>query len=193
MGRTREFDPKDAAEKAMHLFWAKGYYDTSIRDLVDQTGVNPYGLYSVFTDKRGLFLAAIAHYQETVTRDILGALDKPGSARDGIRAVFERAQKVLMPKQGHAGCLMCNTAVELAPHDDEVAQIVSRHLQHLQARFLQQLTRGQTAGDISPEKDLKALSEYFATAAYSLGLLLRAGMSPAHVRRYIATTLSLLD
>jgi TetR/AcrR family transcriptional regulator, transcriptional repressor for nem operon len=193
MGRTREFDPKDAAEKAMHLFWTKGYYDTSIRDLVDHTGVNPYGLYSVFTDKRGLFLAAIAHYQETVTRDILSALDGTAPARDGIRAVFDRAQKVLMPHQGHAGCLMCNTAIELAPHDEEVAQIIGRHLQHLQARFLQELTRAQTANEIAPDKDLKALSEYFATAAYSLGMLLRAGMSQAHVRRHIATTLSLLD
>lgn len=193
MGRAREFDPKDAAEKAMHLFWAKGYYDTSIRDLVDQTGVNPYGLYSVFTDKRGLFLAAIAHYQETVTRDILSALDPQAPIRDGIRAVFERAHKALMPNQGHAGCLMCNTAIELAPHDDEVAQIVSRHLQHLQTRFLQELTHAQTAGEIPPEKDVKALSEYFASAAYSLGMLLRAGMSQAHIRRHIATTLSLLD
>ena len=193
MGRAKEFEPKDAASKAMHLFWKKGYYDTSIRDLVEHTGVNPYGLYSVFSDKRGLFLAAIAQYQETATREIFDALNKPASARDGIRAAFERAHKLLKPNQGHVGCFMCNTAIELAPHDEEVAQIVNRHLQRLQKEFLKALTNAQSEGDISGDKDLNALSEYLASAAYSLGMLLRAGMSQAYVRRYIDTTLSLLD
>jgi len=193
MGRAKEFEPKDAIAKAMHLFWKKGYYDTSIRDLVDHTGVNPYGLYSVFSDKRGIFLAAIAQYQETVTREIVTALNRPASARDGIRAAFERAHKLLKPNQGHVGCFMCNTAIELAPHDKEVAQIVNRHLQRLQAEFLTALTNAQSAKEIAADKDLNALSEYFAAAAYALGMLLRAGMSQAYVRRHIDTTLTLLD
>ncbi|MDF1847751.1 MAG: TetR/AcrR family transcriptional regulator [Parvibaculaceae bacterium] len=192
MGRKQEFDPVDATSKAMHLFWAKGYYDTSIRDLVAATGVNYYGLYNVFDDKRGLFLAALDRYRATVTTQILASLTETTSPLTGIQNAFDRAYDLMKPTRGHAGCFMCNTAIELAPHDTEAAQKVQAHLKQLKLGFQAALERAQEAGELSGNADPKSLGEYLATTAYSLGMLVRAGMSPAYVKRHAQNALSIL-
>ena len=192
MGRPKEFDPKDAATEAMHLFWAKGYYDTSIRDLVERTGVNYYGLYSAFDDKRGLFLTALDRYRETVTAEILNELKSSRPALDGIRRAFAKAYEFIKPADGHVGCFMCNTAAELAPHDAEVATRVQAHMKQLRDGFRAALLRAQGQGDLAPDKDPGALAEFLATTLYTLGLLERAGFSRAQVRRHAQTALSVL-
>ena len=63
MARSREFNPKEALEKAMYVFWQKGYINTSIDDLVQATGVSRFGLYDEFGSKHGLFLASLDYYQ----------------------------------------------------------------------------------------------------------------------------------
>lgn len=193
MGRKQEFDPIDATSKAMHLFWAKGYYDTSIRDLVAATGVNYYGLYNVFDDKRGLFLAALDRYRDTATTQILAELEGAGSPLEGIQRAFDRAYELVKPSNGHAGCFMCNTAIELAPHDAEAAQKVQAHLKQLRLGFQGALERAQTVGDLSADADPKSLGEYLATTAYSLGMLVRAGMSATYVKRHAQNSLSILS
>ena len=74
MARPKEFEPDEALERAMHQFWATGYHDTSIRDLVARTGVNYYGLYGEFENKRGLFLASLDLYAKTVTAAVIREL-----------------------------------------------------------------------------------------------------------------------
>ena len=76
--REREFDRQEALVSAMNLFWRKGYNDTSVQDLVEETGVARSGLYGEFGDKHELFLAALDQYQDIV-HDTLGDLTRPGA------------------------------------------------------------------------------------------------------------------
>ncbi len=193
MARTREFDPDEALEKAMHQFWAKGYYDTSIRDLVDCTGVNYYGLYSVFENKHGLFLASLDLYQRTVTEDLLRTLEEPGSARQAIRRALERVAQLMQTPGGRVGCLMCNTAIELAPHDREAAKKVKGHFARLQAAFQARLLVHEKAKGEARREDFDGLAEFFSTTVYSIGMLTRLGRSDATIARHIETALKVLD
>lgn len=72
MTRTREFDVNETLDRAMHLFWKKGYVETSVRDLVEYTGVAHAGLYSAFGDKEGLFKAAVRKYCLKIADEMLG-------------------------------------------------------------------------------------------------------------------------
>ena len=172
----------------MHTFWAKGYYDTSIRDLVTSTGVGPYGLYSTFEDKHGVFMAALDRYRETVTRAILVELETPDGLA-AIRCAFDRALEIMGKDRGHLGCLMCTTAVELAPHDSQAADRVRRHMALLSKAFRGAVERGQQKGDVPKRKDAAALAEYLTTSLYSIGMLMRAGQSAAYVKRYARTVI----
>ena len=187
MARPREFEADQALEKAMHLFWAKGYHDSSIRDLVDATGVNYYGLYSVFDDKHGLFLASLDLYTQVVTRDVLAELDHHANAKHAIAASFNKLLSFVKPNARHAGCMICNAAVELAPYDKKAATKVRAHMDRLKKAFEKRLTQDESTKD-----NAGPLGEYFATNAYALGVLARAGRSTEFMNRHIQTTLSIL-
>ena len=191
MARPKEFDPAEALEKAMHLFWQKGYYDTSIRDLVEHTGVNYYGLYGEFENKHGLFMAALDLYRDSVTKDLVKELGKPGAGVAAIRRSFDKL-RLFAKEHGQVGCLICNTAVELAPHDAEAADRVRGHMAMFKTAFAKALKNAQRDGEIAGDKDVSALAEFLATTTYSAGFLTRAGIAPAQVKRHIETALSLL-
>ncbi|MEM7024597.1 MAG: TetR family transcriptional regulator [Pseudomonadota bacterium] len=190
MARPKEFEPEEALEKAMHQFWAKGYHDTSIRDLVERTGVNYYGLYAAFESKHGLFLAALDQYRDTVTAEIASMLRRPGPARATIRGALDRLLALMKTRDGHVGCMMCNTAIEVAPYDAQVAAKVQAHMATLQAGMRAKLLEGRDAGEIEEDTDIDALAEFLAATAYSLGLLLRSGADDARLGRHLDTALS---
>ncbi len=193
MARPREFEPEEALDKAMRQFWAKGYHDTSIRDLVDATGVNYYGLYGVFENKRGLFLAALDRYRDTVTAEIMEQLQRPGPLPQSIEKTYEHLLSIGKRRAGPIGCLMCNTAVELAPDDPEAARKVMANMKQLKEGFHARLSEAQQSGDLNAERDIDALAEFLTTTVYSLALLVRAGCDEAFVRRHIRTAVSLLE
>jgi TetR/AcrR family transcriptional repressor of nem operon len=68
MARTREFDTEAAVERAMRVFWCKGYEATSISDLVEATGVQRGSLYAAFGSKQGLYHAALDRYGSSSER-----------------------------------------------------------------------------------------------------------------------------
>lgn len=183
MARPREFDPDRALDKAMRHFWAQGYHDSSIRDLVAATGVNYYGLYEVFENKHGLFLAALDRYRATVTAEFGAALTAAAPTADGLLDAFERLFELFVTEDGPIGCLMCNAATELAPHDDAVAARVRAHLAQLQSHFADWLGRAEAAGNRTSEADTQDAAAYLATTCYALALLLRAGVERDDVRR----------
>jgi AcrR family transcriptional regulator len=91
MARPKTFDPSVALEQAMEVFWLKGYEATSMQDLVVAMGINRASLYATFEDKRQLFLAAIAHYDDTVVRPAIAPLEAPGAAKAEIVQHFQRS------------------------------------------------------------------------------------------------------
>lgn len=193
MGRPREFDADEALDKAMRLFWAKGYHDTSIRDLVERTGVNYYGLYGEFANKQGLFLASLDRYRGTVTAELIRNLNRSGPLVPSLKRAFERLLGLMQGPDGRIGCLMCNAAVEVAPYDEEVAERVKAHRELLTEAFKGRLIKAQANGELPKNKDVEALAAFLTTTAYSAGLLLRSGSSDADLRQHVRTALSVLE
>ena len=81
MARVREFDPADAIQGAMNVFWRSGYGDTTMEDIVSETGVSRYGLYGTFGNKKEILLAAMRHYEQRMSDLVLADLRKPGAGR----------------------------------------------------------------------------------------------------------------
>ena len=190
MARPREFDADEALDKAMRLFWAKGYHDSSIRDVVDRTGVNYYGLYEVFKNKHGLLLAALDRYRNTVTAAFGMALKSAAPTPEGLLGAFDCLFELLTTEDGQVGCLMCTVATELAPHDDDVAAKVRSHFGLLTDHFRDWLDRADSAGASPPETERRDAAAFLATTAYSLALLLRAGFDRTQVRRQAETAIA---
>lgn len=81
MARRREFEPVEALDKAMELFWRRGYQATSVQNLVDHLGINRQSLYDMFGDKHELFLATLDRYFDVSIYEHIKILNEPGVRR----------------------------------------------------------------------------------------------------------------
>lgn len=187
MGRQKEFTPEKALDKAMHVFWTKGYYDTSIRDLIEGTGVNYYGLYSEFDSKHGLYLAALDRYRETVTAKVLKSLGKAAPDEAGLEQALLFAAKAMTPNRSCKGCLIGNSVVEVSGSDPDAKLKTDEHRRVLEEAFRSFLTSGPWGKD---PKGIPGKARYLATALYTIGMLIRSGATRSDISDHIKLTIS---
>ncbi len=130
MARPREFEFSPARDSILDAFWARGYEATSMSDLEKATHLSRSSLYTAFGNKRQLFDAALARYNETTIEPTLRDLEafEPGAQ------ALPRYLKVLAdtfrsdPELAVRGCLVVNTMVELSSHDEDARQVADNYL-----------------------------------------------------------------
>jgi TetR/AcrR family transcriptional regulator, transcriptional repressor for nem operon len=178
MPRPREFRPEDVLNQAMHQFWANGYRATSVDDLVNATGVKPGSLYGAFPGgKHDVLLGSLEHYVGLVIPEILGELEQPGASLAALRAFFDDRVRELLSDDGCRGCLIANSAIELAAQDDAVAVIVRAHYSRMVRCFETALRNARARGEISASIDPAVTAAVlFATC---LGVMVIGKAKPA--------------
>ena len=126
MGRKKSYDRSEAAERALHTFWEKGYQQTSLRDLEVATGVNRYGLYDSFTDKEGLFRECIDDYASQVAE---GLEEMSAQGMDGLMAMIGRfAEPHVDDKSCKHGCLIVTSLLERDHFSEDIRQRLDQHI-----------------------------------------------------------------
>ncbi len=171
MARPREFEHDVVLDRAMRVFWSRGYEAASIRHLVGRMGIQRGSLYETFGDKRALFFAAIDRYDRVVTARLLATLDAPTSALDAIRAFFRLKVELSLEPGRPRGCLVTNSATELGSRDRGAASRVGAVLTKIEAAFHRALVRAQAAGEIDPTEDPRALARYLTSSAQGLSVM----------------------
>lgn len=193
MARTREFDRTVALDKAMRLFWRRGYEATSMRDLVDEMGVGRGSLYAAFGDKRRLFLEALDRYESTEGAAIAAALAEPGPVKAAIGRVFAIAIARSLDDGRGRGCLMVNSMVELAPHDAAVAERAAAALAGSEAAFTARLARAQAEGEIAPDHDPRRLARSLGNTVRGLRVTAKATGDRTVLEDIMGAALAALD
>lgn len=144
-GRPRSFDESAALEKAIQVFWSKGYDGVTIDDLVAGMGVGRPSLYAVFGDKRTIFVRALRAYAEMKGARAATALFSPGSLRDSLASFLRHAVEAATDERSSPGCLL----VCVAPlvDDAEVRQFlkdaVAGGVALVERRFLDGINAGE--------------------------------------------------
>jgi TetR/AcrR family transcriptional repressor of nem operon len=174
MARPKEFEPAAALDRAMRLFWSRGYEATSVQDLVDRMGIQRGSLYATFGDKRALFFAAIDRYDRMVTAKLLAALDEPASGMEAIRRFFRLKIEWAVAATRPRGCLVTNSTTELASRDRRTASRVAGVLTKIEAAFQRAVVRAQAAGEIDPARDPRALARFLTSSAQGLSVMAKA-------------------
>jgi TetR/AcrR family transcriptional repressor of nem operon len=161
----------------MREFWNRGYHDTSVDDLVTATGVRPGSLYNAFKGgKRELFLSSLDRYSALVVPEKMGALDLPGASLAELRAYFDGLVSDLMTPNGRVGCLMVNTAMELAAEDSEVAGVVRGHMARLERNATRALRNAKRRGEVPA--GLKPAAKATQLMATAMGLMVVGKTNP---------------
>jgi TetR/AcrR family transcriptional repressor of nem operon len=177
----KSFDTEDALGKAMAAFWAHGYEATSMQDLVECMGIGRGSLYAAFGDKRRLFLHALAHYDGRYRRRWGARLLASMSPRRAILAAFDEVVAATLGGS-RDGCMLINSALEMSPHDPEIAAVVSTALEEMEGFFRTAIQRGQEAGEISPTLDAAETARGLLALLAGLRVLSRARPEEALMR-----------
>ncbi len=160
MARTKEFQEEEVLEKAIQLFWCKGYHATSVQDIVDCLGISRSSLYDTFGDKRQLFLQALQSYRRMVEENMIQQVEASTHPLVTIEALFTAIVASSLDDSTSKGCFMVNCAVELAPNDEEVAQIVKVNTQDIENAFFVCIQKGQMTGEITTRYEARALARF---------------------------------
>lgn len=192
MARPREFEPSEALNKAMHLFWQKGYQDTSMEDLVQATGVSRYGFYNEFGDKHDLFLKAIDHYAKTSINMALSPLEASDASLPQIHAYFHNLSQAVEEGQEANGCLIGNTTMELAQLDASLAHLVDTHYTRMTAAFRNALQNAVNQGQLAPDADIDGYADFLVGVANGYLVCIRTNMTPEAIQRFLTVALERL-
>ena len=194
MARPKAFNPDEALEKAMHVFWHKGYEATSMEDLLTAMDLNRGSLYATFGDKRGLFLKAMDRYcAGGGIGSGMSILKQPGPALPLIRQFIDHMLEFGLADPLRRGCMITNTVMELAPHEKDIAKRLSGRLQMAEEAFFQLLTRAKEEGELDKDKDPRALARVLVTMMQGTIVMIKAGTPAEVVRQTAKTALSILD
>ncbi|GHG91553.1 TetR/AcrR family transcriptional regulator [Comamonas sp. JC664] len=190
MARTRAFDETEAVRKALGVFWSRGYEATSLSDLEAATGLNRSSLYQAFESKRGLFTRAVALYLQEVITPRLTVFDASPAGLSRVTAYFESLATTMVtapPALTRRGCLLVNTATELASHDAEAHRAVADYRALLQGHLQRALEAAARAGVI-PRKSVARRVELLVGAV--IGVLVTARLDPAEAAKLARATAS---
>jgi TetR/AcrR family transcriptional repressor of nem operon len=159
MARNVEFNEVEAIQKAMEVFWKKGYNATSLRDLTDAMQINSSSLYNTIGDKQELFVRCVQHYTDIRKKDWDERLTSKASPLAVLVDYIHEAVNVII--NGECSCMAVKSAFEVATNDDRVKQILAADDQR-SFQFLHDLIKNaMEKGEISNDEDPALLADYF--------------------------------
>ena len=193
MPRLKEFNPDEALEKAMQVFWHKGYEATSMEDLLNAMDLNRGSLYDTFGDKRKLFLKVIDRYCTTFVGPKLSLLDQPGPALPTLRRFITGMIEGCLADPQRRGCFISNTVMELSPHEKEIAGRLRQALKMAEDAFFKILARAKQQGELKDDTNPRALARFLTTMMQGSVVMIKAGTPADVVKQTAETGLSMLD
>jgi TetR/AcrR family transcriptional regulator, transcriptional repressor for nem operon len=192
MARPREFDEEAVLDAAVQCFWARGYEATSIRDLIEKTGITGASLYNAFGDKRALYQRALDHYVEDSVVDRIRRCEAL-APREAIGGFFAEIVRRSVNDHQHKGCMLVNAALDVAPSDPGFQRIVAAVLIRVEEFFLDRIEAGQVDRTITRSLAAKTLARHLLGVLMGVRVLARVRPERALLEGVVSGALALLD
>jgi len=182
VGRPRAFDPDVALDRAMHVFWAKGYEGASLSDLTRAMRINRPSLYAAFGNKEQLFRKVLDRYMNGPLAYFGKALAAP-KARDVIEQIFFGAAKMAGNPRNPAGCLVVQGALACGDAARSVRKEIAALRTEAKAALRRRFQRAKREGDLPPNADPAELSSYVMTVLHGMAVQGADGANQDQLRR----------
>lgn len=191
-GRPRGFDRDQALQKALEVFWTRGYGPATVAELCAAMGINPPSLYAAFGNKDALFLEALRHYEDTYWAAPWKALDEEADLQRGMERFFSEAAAILSSRDVPCGCLVVQNSGSVSLDSEEVRDALRMLREASRTSFLKRLAHARASGDLPPGADVEALAAAFAAVLQGMSAQARDGASRESLERLARASLAML-
>lgn len=193
MPRQKEFERKEALEKALNVFWQYGYNATSFQVLTEGMCISRQSIYDTYGDKHTLFIEALQYYTDknTAMRQEFFSQDKP--VKEILRSYLETLTYDIKTDAQQKGCFMTNSSLEMIPHDEEVKKIVSKNTTRVIKDFQQLIQRGIQSGELTTSRDPEMLATFIVNTINGLNSLGKTITDRKKMQMIVDITLSVLE
>jgi AcrR family transcriptional regulator len=188
IGRPRAFDMDKVLDRALEVFWRKGYEGATIAELTEAMGINPPSLYAAFGSKQGLFCKALGRYKAERDAFWNEALNAP-TARAVASALLRGSAEFLSNPRHPRGCLSVQGALACGEEAEAARQELEDFRKSSQAAIRQRFKQALKQGDLRPGSDPAALARYLATVIEGMAVEAASGASRKELERVADTAL----
>lgn len=195
-GRQRTFDKQDALNKAMKVFWLKGYSGAALSDLTDAMGINKPSLYAAFGNKEALFVSALKSYAENYGRlHFEKLMDSQASLKERLQAYLMSIARMVTDPKLPGGCFVASSTSESSSHclpDEAIRTILNINADSSQA-FIKFFENEKKLGNIKTSASAEVLANYLLTVQFGLSIMARNGTGIDNFKKIIAHSLLCFD
>jgi TetR/AcrR family transcriptional regulator, transcriptional repressor for nem operon len=192
MARPREFDEEAVLDAAVQCFWTRGYGATSVRDLIERTGITGASLYNAFGDKRSLYQRALEHYVDQSVADRLRRCEAQ-APRQAIGSFLKEIVERSLGDRERKGCMLVNAALDVASHDPDFQRTVAGVMVQIETFFRRCVEAGQADGTITRSQAPEDLGRHLLGVLMGVRVLARVRPERALLEGVVGTALAILD
>jgi TetR/AcrR family transcriptional regulator, transcriptional repressor for nem operon len=193
VARPRSFDEDKALDAAVACFWSRGLQATSVRDLAQHMGIQGPSLYNAFGDKRTLFASALERYATCTMRERIARLESRHEPKAAIHAFLHEAIDRSVSDLNRRGCLLVNSALEVAPHDAQLRARIAAYLEEIVAFFRRNVVAAQAAGTVPSTLASTDTARLLLGVLLGIRVLARTNPNRALLEGVARPALALLD
>lgn len=173
-GRPRSFDADQVLDKALEVFWQKGYEGASLPDLTQAMGINKPSLYAAFGNKEQLFLKAVERYENRPDAFFYPSLQQPTAYQVIERMLLGAAAAACNPDHPK-GCVLVQSALSCSDDAMRVKQALSERRQAGAQLLAERLQQAQRDGDLPANTDANALARFVITVLQGISIQSSSG------------------
>ena len=193
MPKVKLFDREEVLQKAMLLFWEKGYYHTSINDLINCLGISRSSLYDTFGGKKQLFYLVFEKYRQANAAMLRKFLASQKEVKKALHHLFEKLITSDCTDPKRKGCFIVNTTTELVPNDPKLKSIIANHQKEIEGIFFDFLSKGVASKQIPPSINLEVIAHLLYTLMSGIRVMGKTNTDTKLMMDTVHTVLSLLD
>jgi TetR/AcrR family transcriptional repressor of nem operon len=189
MSRTREFDLDRALDRAMRLFWARGYSNTSLRDLLRVMQIGEGSFYHAVKGKAELYLRCLMRYNDVVTGRRLEILRRPGAIGTVVRTFFKSVLDDLDDPATPRVCLMAGSLSGDVLAERELERYVIGEMKAFERAFVKRFEAARRSGDVTRDFDCQAASQLLVTYLQGMFRVVRVLNTRRQIERQLDSLL----
>jgi AcrR family transcriptional regulator len=173
-GRPRVFDVDEALDKALAVFWERGYEGASLAELTEALGVNNPSLYAAFGNKEELFKKSLSRYASGPVAFVKDVTNEPTARKVAERFLFKAAEFLTNP-QHPRGCMIVQAALSSSESSDLVKELLIKYRYAYEHLLAERFEKAKNDGDLSVDENPKALAKYLATLHQGMSVQATSG------------------